>query len=166
MISVSDKLCLIQQSQYKILLPSSSIFVPFSSPLFSSALQHKTVYQMGMKYTVSEFLVVGQQDDDFSIFGQIKHIVVVSGNCFLAGLYVKRGIEQKYHGFVVQRTSGIGTYYPSGLAEYQPLQAHQPSNGNLCITFYSLIENISILDAFVSGCSQLNSLANLYSAYW
>ena len=125
---------------------------------FFSALQHKPVCQMGMKHTVSEFLVAGWQDDNLQSLWEIQYIVVVSGNSFLlADLYVTQGILWHCHSSVVQTTSGIGAYYLSELAKYQPLQAHQQSNDNLWTTFYSHIENTSILDVFVYGCSQLSS---------
>ena len=100
---------------------------------------------MGTKYTVNEFLIVGWQDDDLPSFGQIQYIVVVSGNpVFVVNLYVTQGIERHYHSFIVQRTSDIKACYLSELADYQPLQAHRQSNGYLCITFHSHIENTCI----------------------
>ena len=99
---------------------------------------------MGIKYTFSEFVVIGWQCDDLPVFGQIQHIAVVNDFVlFGVTLYSTLGIDRHYHSYIIIRTNEVAIYSLSDLVDYQPLRAQYLRNGHLYITLRSHIENVS-----------------------
>ena len=99
---------------------------------------------MGIKYTFSEFVVIGWQCDDLPVFGQIQHIVVVNDFVlFGVTLYCTLGIDRHYHSYIITRKNEAAIYSLTELVDYQPLRAHYLTNGHLYITLRSHIEKVS-----------------------
>lgn len=96
----------------------------------------------GCRYSVSDYVLVGWQDDDLPIFGKIRFIAVCSGQALIAvSTYGTLGIERHYHSFVLGRSTETCTlYWLSELVACQSFKAHQLSNGYSYITFRSHIE--------------------------
>ena len=98
---------------------------------------------MGIKYTFSDFVVIGWQCDDLPLFGQIRHIAVVNDFVlFGVALYCTLGIDRHYHSYNIRKNE-TAIYSLSELVDYQPLRAHSLANGHLYITLRSHIENVS-----------------------
>ncbi len=104
----------------------------------------KWISHMGMKYVFSEFVLIGWQNDDSPLFGQIQYIVFVNG-CVLFGVNVHctLGIDRHYHSYVIRRSGEVAIYSLSELVDYQPFRAHRLVDGHLYITFRCHIENVS-----------------------
>ena len=99
---------------------------------------------MGIKYMISEFVVIGWQCDDLPIFGKIQHIAVVNDFVlFGVALYCTLGIDRHYHSYIINRTNEVAIHSLSELVDYQPIRAHFLTNGNLYITLRYHIENVS-----------------------
>ena len=99
---------------------------------------------MGSKYSVSDYLLIGWQDDDLPIFGKVHFIAVVIGKpLFATCSYHTIGIDRHYHSFVLSRgTEAYSMYWLSELPLCQPFKAHQLTNGCCYITFRSHIEKL------------------------
>ena len=91
---------------------------------------------MGIKYAVSDYVLVGWQEDDLPIFGRIQYIAVLNHSTLLVvTLYNTFGITRHYHSFVVSRTAEVDAFWLGQLQDYAVFQGHQLCNGQLVITF-------------------------------
>ena len=80
---------------------------------------------MGVKYTFTEYILIGWQDDDLPAFGQIQCIVVMDSILsFQVTNYHTFGIDQHFHSYVISRSNGVELCSLSELVDYHPFQAH------------------------------------------
>lgn len=97
---------------------------------------------MGVKYTFTEYVLIGSQDDDLPAFGQIQCIVVIEGTVlFAVTKYHTLRIDQHFHSCVINRSDEVELCSLSQLVYYHPFRAHN-LNVHQYITFRSHIENV------------------------
>ena len=130
--------------------PSLSSFLPFSlfhmNPCIHSTYMCRPnwVTHKRSKYSVSDYLLIGWQDNDLPIFGKVQFIAVVIGKpLFAICSYRTIGIDRHSHSFVLSRgTEAYLMYWLSELPLCQLFKAHQLTNGCCYITFRSHIEKL------------------------
>ena len=83
---------------------------------------------MGVKYTFTEYVLIGWQDDDSIVLFQVTK-------------YHTLGIDRHFHSHVISRSNGVELCSLSELVDYHPFRAHN-LNGHQYITFHSHIENV------------------------
>ena len=99
---------------------------------------------MGVKYSFSDYVIVGWQPDDLPRFGLIKDIFVAQDICYiLVQEYKTIGIDRHYHSFCIEVTDEEVVFSINGMFEHHTFRAHRTDNGYLCITFSSHIEKHS-----------------------
>ena len=99
---------------------------------------------MGVKYSYSDYVIIGWQQDDLPCFGLIKDIFVAKQICILlVQEYKTIGVDRHYHSFCIETTNKEVAFSIHGMFEHHTFRAHHLSNGHLCITFRSHIERLS-----------------------
>jgi len=81
----------------------------------------KWITDMGVKYTFTEYVLIGWQDDDLPAFGQIQCIVVMEGIVlFTVTKYHTLGIDWHFHSCVIDRSDEVQLCPLSELVYYHP----------------------------------------------
>lgn len=116
-----------------------------SFPMHAYIILHicrpRWIIYMGVKYTLTEYVIVGWQDDDLPEFGQIQCIVVIKGLVlFTTTKYCTLGIDRHFHSYVIRRSGEVQLYSLSELIDYHSFPAHC-LNSHLYIALHSHIEN-------------------------
>jgi hypothetical protein len=79
----------------------------------------------GNTYRLSEFLVVGWQDNDLPEFGKIEQLMMVSHVPIAAlTLYDTQGIDRHYHSYAVSSTSQVKIIGIEQFEGYPPVIGH------------------------------------------
>ena len=105
-------------------------------------IRPKWIIHMGVKYTFTEYVLIGWQDDDLPAFGQIQYIVVIEGIVlFTVTEYHTLSIDWHFHSCVINRSDKVELCSLSELVYYHPFRAHN-LNGHQYITFHSHIKNV------------------------
>lgn len=98
---------------------------------------------MGVKYTNSDYVLIGWLDNDLAVFGHIQNIFVINNVAFFVVIvYHAFGIDRHYHSFVIYKTGEVSTISFADLVENHIFRAHLKC-GSLFITFKSYLENQS-----------------------
>ena len=101
------------------------------------------VLQHGSKYSRSDYVIIGWQEDDLPLFGRINDIMLINGSVlFRVNQYRTLGIDRHYHSFCIRNTAVESVCWHSELVDYHPLQGHRLFNSNLYITLRSHIEKM------------------------
>ena len=104
------------------------------------AYRPKWISLAGTKYSNSDYVLVGWQDNDLPLFGRINDILVInSAALFQVHKYETLGVDRHYHSFCIRKGSSAGLYWLSELVDSYPYQGHILLNGCLYITFRSHI---------------------------
>ena len=105
-------------------------------------IRPRWIVHMGVKYTFTEYVLIGWQDDDLPAFGQIQCIVVMDSIVlFQVTKCHTLGIDRHFHSYVISRSNGVELCSLLELVDYHPFRAHN-LNGHQYITFRSHIENV------------------------
>lgn len=92
---------------------------------------------MGIKYTNSDYILIGWHKNDLPVFGRIQYIFVINNAAFfVVTVYHVFGIDSHYHSFVIYNTEEVVMKSFKDLPEHQSFRAHL-KGGSLFITFKS-----------------------------
>ena len=98
---------------------------------------------LGVKYVVSDYLLLGWQENDLPSFSQILHIFVFN-DCalFRVDVYSAYGFDHHYHSYPLRKNGIKAIHWLSELPDFQTFRGHFV-NDCLYVTFRSHVENVS-----------------------
>lgn len=106
----------------------------------------KWIIKSGIKYQKPDYVIMGWQEDDLPIFGQIQDIMVTDHDevFFELMAYDTLGIHRHYHSFVIQKSLHEAAILSiSELGYHETFYAHRLINDSLYITLRSHIEKLT-----------------------
>ncbi len=95
---------------------------------------------MGIRHRRNDFLIIGWQEDDLPIFGQVKVIFVLKKSAlFRVAKYTTLGLCRHYHSFYIRASTSEEIFGLSELSDYQVYQGHYIKLCDYYITLRALV---------------------------